>query len=69
MNQFERDKAIFAEEYSGLLHLSPDKPEFDKAVRAYNRAASGSAHAQPKAAFRTNPPKVVKDNHAQAMVS
>lgn len=40
MNQEERDRIEFMDRYAGLLHLWEDDPGFERAARAYHRAAS-----------------------------
>jgi hypothetical protein len=40
MNQYELDRALFADRYAGLLHLDADGPELENAAQAFHRAAS-----------------------------
>jgi len=40
MNQLMKDTATFTEDFAGLLHLSAEPEELEKAAKAYHRAAS-----------------------------
>lgn len=42
MNQFAKYATMFAEEFAGLLHLPVEGKEFEKAAKAYHRAANVS---------------------------